>query len=280
MNVVIQSKLYIDYYNSQLEVWEPVIEPWDFQYKITKQPFPIKKTETSIFANKVCQINITKAMIETTLNTMEAIRNQDKEEIINSEERKIHPYLIRNETGIPMCYWFSNEESNIIDLEPGKEQPIFVPRNGLNAKNNRILFDESGPPNVDVQILGEFTPVKNLPIDKVGTYISRISPIDKYAYLTCDISFRKGSKVLTVKSNVEIINHTLHAIESIVLLEYQDSIILDPILPGHNIPIPLSFATTGILQIRPAMMEEYCWNQSEINLATLRRHRGDRKSVV
>jgi len=36
--LVESSELSIDYFSQQLEVWEPLVEPWKFQLKFTKEP--------------------------------------------------------------------------------------------------------------------------------------------------------------------------------------------------------------------------------------------------
>ena len=271
MKLRLSTKMKIDYYNMQLEVWEPVLEPWIFQFILSRSPQPKQFTKYQLYANRKCEVNITAAMIETTLNTIEAITN-DNDGTSGELPALLNPYIIKNETGLLISYWLPNEEEYLLfNLNPGEERSLQDISSGRVQRKIRKKSDEEKmlPPCVSLIVEGEYTPVKDIPIEKVGTYITRISPVNRNAFLACDVSFRTGSKVLTVKSNIIISNHTLHKLYAFVVVEFQDSAMLEPIEPGHSYPVPLAFAPTGTIQFRPN--EEYRWNDGELLLFKIHR---------
>ena len=275
MKVRLVSELRVDYYHTKLEVWEPVIEPWFFQFVLSRSPAPAKLSKYQIYASKKCEINITAAMIETTLNTIEALSNLDNSKSVELPPL-LHPYIIRNETGLTLSYWLSSEEEYVLcELQPGEERSLQDVSSGeiqRKRHNDEVVL----PPSVSLIVSGEYTPVKSIPIEKVGTYITRVSPVDRNAWLACEVSFRTGSKILTVKSNIQISNHTLMPLESIALVEYKDSVTLDPIPPGQAASVPLAFASTGTMQFRPG--NDFRWNEGELLLYKI--HRLKRNRVV
>ena len=276
MKIHILSKLRIDYYHTQLEVWEPVLEPWFFQFIVSRSPAPAKLSKYQIYASNKCEVNITAAMIETTLNTIEAISNLDDQSSSGEQltQQLLAPYIIKNETGLPLTYWLSSEEEYLLlELLPDEERSLLDHSAGVQVQRKRHNDEVVLPPSCSLIVQGDYTPVKNIPIEKVGTYITRVSPVDKNAWLACEVSFRTGTKVLSVKSNIQLTNHTLLPLETIALVEYKDSVITH-IPAGETISVPLAFASNGTMQIRPK--NNYRWNEGELLIFKIHRLKRNR----
>ena len=292
MKFHMSSDLQIDYYNGQLEVWEPVIEPWSFQFKISRIQSP-PVTKYILSASRILLLNVTLAMIETTLNTIESIKLSQKQEregiTPESDDLRpnLHPYVLRNESGLRAWYWLSNTHTNnnqkdfpidesVKELDVNQEAPLLIIENE-NPQNKRMIRDETQKvPTISVKLDGEYTPVKNLPIDKIGTYISKISPVDRLATLVLDVSYRKGCKVLTLKSNISIKNCTTSPLEIQSVIN-KNTTNFNPILADQVFSLPVTCTSSGFIQCRPS--SQYRWSENKINLLELRK-RLELRSII
>ena len=281
----------MEYYSNQLQVWEPLLEEWRVEIRLSKSLYPRECTKVRhartlhgfnrakafpeqlfvdfldyephsaqwlVLADYPMQVNITKAMVQTLLNSMESLRlsakiNQKKakkkkqnrtgelggDELRSSTEatssddakaalplpmsplaeeggyvsppegpvapsdldelatkrvqQKLYPYFIHNNTGVNVWYWISGpKEHSLCMLKSDEDQPI-VP--DYLKSHRKLRMSQDIVPVICFQVEGEFTPVRNLPMDKVGTYVINISPLEYAVWLSYEVSFRMGSKV-------------------------------------------------------------------------------------
>jgi hypothetical protein len=128
---------------------------------------------------------------------------------------------------------------------PGEERSIAVEeaRAGPRERKRGVRGADAAP-TISIQVEGEFTPVKNLPMDKVVSYITRISPVHQNAFLAYEVAYRTGSRVLSVKSHMHIQNATNRPLEVIAVIEYQDTLLLAPIPPHSTVLLRCSLATS------------------------------------
>ena len=278
MDLKLTSDLQIDYYNNQLEVWEPVIEPWGYKFTLTK-PLP-NLVKYGLTANRLLQMNITHAMIETTLNTYESITQSDYILNLDTGEEirpNLHPFVVKNETGTDVWYWLSNYPE-LKNVAVGKEEPLFFDGD-VNIFGKRNFNEEQFYlPTVNIQIMGDYTPVKNLPIDKIGTYVMRVSPVDSFSCMAFEVSHRRGCKVLTIKSNMNLKNATSKSLQTIAIVDYHDTEILDPIGPDQSCAVPMNYTTQGNLRFRPT--EDYRWSEPAVTLSELRQRLAIRRLLM
>ena len=78
MTLKAESNVTISNYNSQLELWEPMLEPWktEMEYKIVSGIQQI-----DIF-NQPININISKSFVEAVLLTLSSINDEGNENIL------------------------------------------------------------------------------------------------------------------------------------------------------------------------------------------------------
>jgi hypothetical protein len=76
-----------------------------------------------------------------------------------------------------------------------------------------------------VQVEGDYTPVTNLPMDKVGIYVTHISPFDKKALLAYEVTYRTGCKVLRIRSNILLKNNCDTPVQVFAMVAERDSVV-------------------------------------------------------
>jgi hypothetical protein len=168
MKLFVNANLRMDYYNSMLEVWEPMIEPWSLQLKYDRNTLDgHPKQAWALLASKQLKVNVTKPFVETLLNTIEMLSDEDNgnsDESTTTKREKAHPYIIRNDTGLGLWYWLSGVEPAL--LKNGCEVPLV-----LHPHHSKRRTNEVHQADISLQLEGEYTPVVNIPIDKVSSGI-------------------------------------------------------------------------------------------------------------
>ena len=145
-----------NYFYHQIQRWEPLIEPWNYQFKIST--LNGKNQSVGLVSNEKLNINITVPFVDILLRALKSwsedyyglpenqleqapdVTNtnitspQSKTALVRSE------YYIRNDTGQTLWYWLDSKGAdNIIELPQGKEEPLHLP-NSVVAQNQRVLL--------------------------------------------------------------------------------------------------------------------------------------------
>jgi hypothetical protein len=66
---------------------------------------------------------------------------------------------------------------------------------------------------ISIQLPGEFKPLTNLPISKVSSHVLHVNPNDYEMKVVIEVLFKSGSKLLTIRSHVVVVNETNHALD-------------------------------------------------------------------
>ena len=109
---------------------------------------------------------------------------------------------------------------------------------------------------LSVQLLGGFDAIKDLPTDRVRSYLIALQPKLPNAdlRLVYEVEFRDGMKYLSLKSNVEVHNFCSFHIDVLVECANQPAFVLPPIEPMGKRAVPLQFSCRGVLSFRPSAL--------------------------
>lgn len=125
---------------------------------------------------------------------------------------------------------------------------------------------------VSFQVLGEFKPINNFSLENLGSVVLSTNPDDsnmkilavvcfhyKETCLNKQIKYRAGSKVLTLRSNIEIVNETEINMEIKFQLELTNEEKIVILVPKERLSVPIAFAAHGSVQVRPS--QGFQWSQ-------------------
>eukprot|EP01119_Soliformovum_irregulare_P017031 TRINITY_DN5016_c0_g2_i3.p1 TRINITY_DN5016_c0_g2~~TRINITY_DN5016_c0_g2_i3.p1 ORF type:complete len:2265 (-),score=532.32 TRINITY_DN5016_c0_g2_i3:78-6224(-) len=256
--LLVTFQLVINYYNDNVQRWEPMIESWSFQFKMgaTRDG----GYHYALLSNDFLNVNITLAFLHMITRSWKGWEEDFYRSSSigasrgGSRSSALHlsPYYIRNDTGQTLWYWLGNQA--VRELQQGAEEPLLLtdesPRRARRIHRIRDHPTTQADQTISFQIQGEYKPVSNIPIDKVGSYVLHINPEDYSITVIYEVSFRGGSKILTVKSPLVIANDTDYLVQVKATLASQSQE-LGPIAPRSSLAMPVAYAQYGSLQFRP-----------------------------
>eukprot|EP01132_Coremiostelium_polycephalum_P010884 gene10884-13334_t len=262
------------YYNNNSGVWEPLIEPWGFTLTCNNS---VEGGWMVDFSSKYpLLINITKGFVDTSISTYQIWaddyykkdnQQQPQQQIIivdqqqASQQKSIknqiaHPYYIKNDTGQKLWYWMDNEDLKEIPINA--EIPLESAAIKRQQKQGAIFDTRDKTKGIEIekkisfQLYGNFKPIKNVPIDSIGTYTLCPMPEYRQIKLLYDISYRKGSKILSLHSSIVMENQTdfpvlayIHVVSNRELAPVEIQL-----NPHSSIPLPVIF-TLGRIRFKP-----------------------------
>ena len=256
-NCYFESEFSLDYYNKNLEIFEPMLEPFNIFTSINKT---IENIQIS-FTNKKINLNISKSFIESALNTVKAFDEYfNMQEIIDGAElitpsSPQQPYYIYNDTDIPI-YYSTSSLKILRSLPPNSGEPLLhAPTTSqdyqwwhrIQEVHQQTISIHGNDPN------GIYNAIDyNLPIDKLGSYKLALSSNRVHDNATFEVSIRAGRKYLTVRSNVLVENCCKINVE-LLIDSFQQNSILKQILSGSIISIPLTYTEKGELNLSPSI---------------------------
>ena len=257
--------LEMNYYNNTLNSVEPMIEKWDLYGKFAKQNN--SQFQVKLEAAEALNINITKSFVETLLNSLEQMQADFYDKI--QKRDKFSPFRIRNDTGIPITYWITGSD-NKRHVDPGIELSMDLMEFEADQRNQ--ISKKSTEKNLlSVQLEeNDIIPLHNLIFTKKVSYLFQdISSRDPYLRLLYNLDFDKGgSKILHFGSDIVIVNETVIPIQVQLESKSLATNYLQPILPGASCSIPIRYATSSFIRIRPNEFA-YDWSNEAIKCATV-----------
>ncbi|XP_077218039.1 vacuolar protein sorting-associated protein, putative (DUF1162) isoform X2 [Tasmannia lanceolata] len=151
----VEGDLQVNYNNIHKVMWEPFIEPWGFQLKVAKKHLSSPPNMTDIHLKSTVQLNlnITEPLIEALFRVYEMIKDyqgqsgthdlMENRGILESQAadnvytRRYAPYILQNETNVPLSFWVSSRPTTADDIDflamrkgsivqPGSSFPIYI----------------------------------------------------------------------------------------------------------------------------------------------------------
>lgn len=176
-------------------------------------------------------------------------------EVEQSEE--IQPFLIMNQTGIPITYTISGGDARTYKLSPEQQKPLVFKTNGKKRDSSWTQRVESVNKTLSVTLQDNSTyryekTDHGLPIDRVGKYklhvTNRREKDRPLQVATFEVSSHKGDKILKIRSNILFINKTSEAISLLFCSRNQDKDQMVDIQSGATVPAPIHFTEDGSVQ--------------------------------
>lgn len=139
-----------DYYNTELALWEPLMERW--QPSLTFQQTTEGK-ELSVRYDNFVQINVTSILIRCITNAVMLI-GRIGEEGTYCSRGNTHPLTIRNQLGIPVDLYEAGSEKPLIALD--HDATVKIPHLSEEVRQSRLAREKEFSRSFDLKFSGEY----------------------------------------------------------------------------------------------------------------------------
>ncbi|XP_019410461.1 PREDICTED: vacuolar protein sorting-associated protein 13A isoform X1 [Crocodylus porosus] len=284
INLHSQLELEVHYFNEMFGVWEPLLEPleieksddfkpWTLGIKMKKkakkalvesdaeeEQYKVPEYKTVINISSKDQLNITLSkcglLMLNNLGTAFAEAATQTSDIFKKDRA---PFVVMNSVGLPITVLPSDAFSVINDKSGGKsfqlkdgeslnmdylrtksESDQFTAMTTLSSKRFYIQLNPHGHSTDD-----------KIPLTKVGRFLYRVrhegSGVERF--IVCQIDTIEGSKMITIRSPVQIRNHF-----SVPLSIFEEGRCLGTASPKNEFSIPLT-SYRSVLSFQPVTDE-------------------------
>ena len=280
LSLLFQCNCQSEYYNRVNTCWEPLIEPWGFICKLSKYPLPNTDpptffTKGTITSKEILNCNISKIFsdnMQTCVSSWTADYLSDDKESSDYYDA-IQNISIRNETGIPLKYWYGKSK-NSIELDNGCEKILHSQTNqvGCEFSDRELQIEkENQKDTITIQLDGGWSIIKYLPIYRVGSWSVGLNPkpANENVRLIWTVENKKSTneRCITVRSSVLLKNTTDTDIEIEIRIPHKGVTPIYIINSGNSFNVPLQYCYSGKIFIRPKSNngEEFNWSTNYID---------------
>lgn len=260
INAGLKFQMLANYYNLSLASWEPVMESWNCAVNYAQKPtfhpkYPTAQ-EVKVDSSSPLNINVTHSMVDTVLKTSklwtEGLKEKTKQETVSSKKGM---YVLRNQTGKKIEFWKEpkkGETAEPQEILPGSTIDFDWPIRRLKDPDEYIA-QFNAPRNIFIRIPGLSQEPYKIPVNRVKTipFLAGSKSVMK-----ADIQLREGSKVITLRSPVKIINNTTIPMSFRYALSDNNSQEIGTAEAGQEIGVPFEALESGIVVMKPVEEEE------------------------
>ena len=257
---------FINVYNFSKSAWEPLIEPWQLGFHMSKEQQP-EVLSMELYSHKTMELTITSATIALASKSFDFLSSD--EDMLSKPRSADAPYRIRNYTGFDLSVWADDnrdDEGSAAKLSDGEEYPwrfedATSMRENLSPEGNAglvgIRLEESG-----------FDSVNRIPVVREGETLYNLKPRkDKILHrLLVEVALGVDNvKYITFRSPLLVENKTQIPIEIGVFSPEEGHLLkIEKIAPGEGRPAPVGAAFVHSLVIRPDQGFGYGWSNERL----------------
>ena len=268
--------MYMNVYNFAKSAWEPLIEPWQVGFGITREA----KTgvlSVDVTSKKTFDVTITAATIALLSQSFAFF---SKEQDVLTKPRGVEaPYRIRNYTGfdviistkrrIPGASPTTEQQlpTMTLRLEDGQEAPWSFEE--WEKMRESLMTESSTANSISVQLVGSgFQEVKSIRLTREGEFLFGLKPKTQQVLhkLLVEIKLGKDNiKYVTLRSPLLVENDTGIVVELGVYDAHEGHLLkIERINPGESKPAPVGAAYFKSLLVRPDPGFKYGWSSDTL----------------
>ncbi|KAI9289370.1 hypothetical protein BC943DRAFT_349025 [Umbelopsis sp. AD052] len=264
--------LYTGFFNVKNSHWEPLIEPWSFNVKVSRALIA-ESLEIDVFSKRKLEINVEHTFVESMLNYSNAL-GQSNEQQFEATRGSLKPYRIANRTGYTISVWNSQSRDALDNKQ------LTQIKNGENLpwaftdwrKRREMELSTFGNNNIGIRFDNKkWDPLKAITIDRQGEhqYILRPKLNEISHRLVVDIKIIDNVKVVTLRSGLLLENRTLVPLE-VAITDSKGNQIHDAsvIHPEDDFAVPIHECYDYWFRIRPKV-EGYKMSEKAIHWSDL-----------
>ncbi|KAL8692671.1 MAG: hypothetical protein Q9218_002344 [Villophora microphyllina] len=257
---------YINVYNFSKSAWEPLIEPWQLGFHVSKEQNP-DRLSVEIYSHKMMELTVTSATIALASKSAQFLSTE--EDVLSKPRGADAPYRIRNYTGFDLNVWASAQEEdrgNAAKLTDGEEAPWRF-EDATTMREN--LSPEGGTGIVGIKLEGSgFDSVERIHVNREGETLYNLKPRkDKVLHrLLVEVKLSADNvKYITFRSPLVVENNTQIPVELGVFSPEEGTLLkIEKIPPGEGRPAPVGAAFMHSLVVRPDQGFGYTWSNERL----------------
>ncbi|KAK8195152.1 uncharacterized protein BKA78DRAFT_351066 [Phyllosticta capitalensis] len=257
---------FFNIYNFSKSAWEPLIEPWQLGFHMSKEQNP-DKLSVELYSRRPLELTVTSATIALASKSMDFLSSN--EDVLSKPRGTDAPYRIRNYTGFDLNVWAVDapeDSGSAAKLEDGEERPWRFE----DPKTTReTLAPEGATGIVGARLEGSgFNSVPRIPINREGESIYNLQPRkDRVLHRLCvEVSLGQDNvKYITFRSPLLVENNTQIPVEVGVFSPEEGHLLkIEKIAPGDARPAPVGAAFMHSLVVRPDQGFGYTWSNERL----------------
>ena len=257
---------YINVYNFSKSAWEPLIEPWQLGFHLSKSTNP-DHMSVEVYSHKMMELSITSATIATASKSAQFLSTE--EDVLSKPRGADAPYRMRNYTGFDLNVWAATQEDDqgsATKLSDGEEARWRFEDPTTMREN---LSPEGGTGVVGIKLEGSgFDSIDRIHVNREGETLYNLKPRkDKVLHrLLVEVNLGTDNvKYITFRSPLLIENNTHIPVELGVFSPEEGNLLkIEKIPPGEGRPAPVGAAFMHSLVLRPDQGFGYAWSNERL----------------
>lgn len=256
----------INVYNFSKSAWEPLIEPWQLGFHMSKDQNP-DRLGVELYSRKAMELTVTAATIALASKSFDFLTTE--EDILSKPRGNDAPYRIRNYTGFNLDIWAEGKDTSegyAAKLEDGDEQPWRFE----DASATRESLSTDGATGVlGIRLEGSgFDPIQRIPVHREGEFLYNLKPKQDRVQHRILVEVKLGTdniKNITFRSPLLLENHTQIPIELGIFSPEQGHLLkIEKVAPGDARPAPVGAAFMHSIVVRPDQGFGYDWSNERL----------------
>lgn len=257
----------INVYNFSKSAWEPLIEPWQLGFHMSKDQNP-DRLGVELYSRKAMELTVTAATIALASKSFDFLTTE--EDILSKPRGNDAPYRIRNYTGFNLDVWAEGKDTSegyAAKLEDGSEQPWRFE----DASATRESLSTDGATGVlGIRLEGSgFDPIQRIPVHREGEFMYNLKPKQDRIQHRILVDVKLGAdniKNITFRSPLLVENNTQIPIElGIYDPEARHILKIEKVAPGDARPAPVGAAYMHSILVRPDQGFGYDWSNERLH---------------
>ncbi|KAF2471810.1 vacuolar protein sorting-associated protein 13 [Lindgomyces ingoldianus] len=256
----------INIYNFSKSAWEPLIEPWQLGFHMSKDQNP-DKLSVELYSRKSVELTVTAATIALASKSFDFLTTD--EDILSKPRGTDAPYRIRNYTGFGLDVWA--EGRDLIDgyaskLEDGDEQPW---RFEDPSATRETLSTEGANGVLGIRLKGSgFDTIPRIPVHREGEFLYNLKPKKDRVQHRILVDVKLGAdnvKNITFRSPLLVENNTQIPVELGIYSPEEGHLLkIEKVAPGDARPAPVGAAFMHSIVVRPDQGFGYTWSNERL----------------
>ncbi|KAL9128311.1 MAG: hypothetical protein Q9217_002989 [Psora testacea] len=257
---------YINVYNFSKSAWEPLIEPWQLGFHVSKDQNP-DLFSVEVYSHKILELTVTSATIALASKSAQFLSTD--EDVLSKPRGSDAPYEIRNYTGFDLNVWaatYEEDRGSAAKLADGEEAPWRF-EDPTTMRENLSPEGSSGIVGIKLEGSG-FDSVERIGVNREGETLYNLKPKKDKVLHRLLVEVKLGTdnvKYITFRSPLVVENHTQIPVEIGVFSPEEGRLLkIENIPPGEARPSPVGAAFMHSLVVRPDQGFGYAWSSERL----------------
>ena len=257
---------YMNVYNFSKSAWEPLIEPWQLGFHMSKEQNP-DLLSVEVYSHKMMELTVTSATIALASKSAQFLTTE--EDVLSKPRGADSPYRIRNYTGFELNVWAAmreEDQGSAAKLSDGEESQW---RFEDPTTMRESLSPEGSAGIVGIKLEGSgFDSVDRIPVNREGETLYNLKPRKDRVLHRLLVEVKLGAdnvKYITFRSPLVVENKTQIPVEMGVFSPEEGHLLkIEKIAPGDARPAPVGAAFMHSLVVRPDQGFGYSWSNERL----------------